>query len=233
MADEPVVTGTDAAASAADERTKNFSAEISRKLENTEKRLEDKITSLLSKIPQAKAAPAANVEEDLDDLLYSDPKRYAQVVREQAKREASQAAHSIQQSENQKNQVLGKLVADFPELRDQSSTFAKAALAEYESLPQTLQQDPVAYELAVSRAALKQGMRPISQRNNDDSFTVSSNSGNRPTKSASKKDDDLDAVLAVAELFGKDIKDPEYLKSIKGHMKRDYHRYREPKPVKE
>jgi hypothetical protein len=230
MADEPVVPEGQVEGAKPDDRVQNYSMEMNRKIENAVKPLEDKINTLLSKIaPPAKAV--ATSEEDLDEMLYSDPKRYARTVREQATAEARNAMQSMAQSENAKNQVLGRLVADFPELRDQSTPFAKAALAEYESLPENLKQDPVAYELAVSRAALKQGTRPISQRSNDE-FTLGNNSGSKPRSSAKKDDAELEAVLEVAKLFGKDVDSDEYKAAIKGHMNRDYFKYREPKPVK-
>lgn len=207
------------------ERFKNQSHEFSRKLENATKPLEDKINALLNKLTPT--APKQE-EADLDSLLYSDPKAYARAVAAQAKQEAVAEVGRSNEMENRKNAVLGQLVTSFPELRDQSSELAKAATAEYASLPDHIKADPLAYEIAVNRAAIKQGSKPMSQRN--DEFTLGSNTGSKPR--APKKDAEMDAVLEVAALFGKDVSDPAYVKTLKAHSKRDFYKYREPKPGK-
>jgi len=217
------VDGSGKPAPTAEERFHNQTQEFNRKLDNAVKPLQDKIDALLNKLSPP---PKEEVEPD-ESLLYSDPKAYAKQIETKATNAAIRAVATVSESENAKNAVLGKLVTDFPELRDNSSPLAVAATAEYAQLPAHIKNAPEAYEIAVSRAALKQGTRPVSQRNDD--FTLSGGAKPRANKA---KDEEMDAVLQVAALFGKDVNDPEYVKTLKGHTQRDYSKYREPKPRK-
>jgi hypothetical protein len=114
---------------------KNRLAESERKREKTERDLADERTrreqAEFQAATLAKAIPAAPVkaEESLSDLMYSNPEEYGRRIADQASRAAvNMATWNANQREK-----LKEVLADFPELKDKESEFARDVAREYQS----------------------------------------------------------------------------------------------------
>lgn len=218
------------------DRFKNISMELNRKLDEREQRLDNKLQQLTASLMEAvkpRTPQAPQPEPDLDMLAIENPKEYARIVRDQATQAATQAAARANEATERRNQVLGRLVTDFPELQNQNSDVTKRAVEIYNTYSEAERNDPRTYELAVKSAAVEFGLKPMSKRSNQDSDDFTLSGGARAPRSTKKQDPDISAALAFAELMGRPVDDPDYVERLKAHAGRDtFTKYREPKPKK-
>ena len=184
----------------------------------------EQLAAMLTK-NQAGSAPSGSEDDNnLEELIYKDPKAYAKAVRVQAERAANDAVNSRLQTQNETQTVLSQLAADYPELNDANSDLTKKAVEIYNALPANQRSNPLAYKIAVRDAAADMGVLVKSKRskNNDDFVMSSGNSGSKP--SSSSKDSaagKLDSTqLAFAELVGLNIKDEKVVKRLQERSKR-------------
>jgi hypothetical protein len=123
------------------------------------------------------------------------------------------------------NAKIAEVSREYPELNSDAKLI-QSVVAEAKNLPSHLQQTPEGYEMAMLRAATKAGLVPKSKRSTstvDDDVSMS-NSGERTR--APKKVKITEAQLRLAELMGRDINDPEYLKRLeKANQRARWNKY--------
>ncbi len=203
---------------------KNIKAEMNRKLSNTDSTLAALKASneaLLAQIQQLVPKPAAQPEQKLSDLMYSDPEAYAQKVLAEAERRADVRMSERMTAQSEQQNVIGELVNQFPELSDGEHELTKAAVAKFNAMPEKMRSNPVAYKTAVMEAALEQGVKPKSKRERveGDDYVGRGSSG---SASRSKKPTEIDPrTAAFAELVGLDISKPEVKERLKSNHGRE------------
>ena len=191
---------------------KNIKSEMNRKFEamNAElKKSNEALIAKLSELTKPKPAPQAQQqEEDISDLMYKDPQRFAQRIKQEAKEDIQKELSAREQETVKRTTTINQLYKEFPELALEDSDLTKLALSKYNENVKDTGATPAAYRAAVAEAALELGMKPKSKRAEDDSFQVSGSGGGN--RSARKKDGELDsATVAAAQLMGVD---PERIK---------------------
>lgn len=202
----------------------SVAAEMNRKtdkLSQENAKLSQQLEQLMSLIqPKQQAAPVDS--DDLEELVYKDPKAYAQKVKEQARVEAQRAVSETLSAQQQQNNVLAQLTNDYPELSDQNSELTQKAVEYYKQLPAHERNSPLAYKAVVRDAAAELGILPKQKRkSSDDSFSMSgsgSNSSSRPLRSESKEIDEK--TEAFARLLGIDTSKKEVKERLKQRSQR-------------
>lgn len=188
----------------------NMKAELNRKVSNIEARV-------TPQKPQAE-------EEPLEDLIYSNPKKVIETIRQQVNQDTQQTLNA----RDQHTQVIGDLMYDFPELQDKNSDLFKAAVAGYQAMTPQEQQNPMAYKLAVKSAAVDIGVKPRSKRSADDDFSLSGDGSSGNTRRSNRRDSDelSDASLEFAKRVGFNVDDPKVVERIQARAKRtNWNRY--------
>lgn len=208
-------------ASSAPDPITNVKAEFNRKLDNVTAELKRTQEAILSQL-QAKAAPAAQPEVDLSDLMYKDPVKYAEIVEERAEKRIMSKLDQRTAQQTKQNTVLNSLVQEFPELSDQNSPLFKKAVENYNTLSDDERSSPMAYKLAVKDAAMDLDIKPRSKRQSSDNEGYlmggpgSGGSNSRPARTG-----DLDPIMtAFAEHLGLPINDPKRKESLKKRAQR-------------
>jgi hypothetical protein len=208
----------------------NLKAELNRKVSNTESKLEqfqktqEALLAKLSELTAPKAAPKAEKEESLADLVYTDPEKYAAIIEERAEKKIL-GQISRQQAQMAKTQsVLSELQAEFPELSSQDHELTKKAVEVYNSLPDDEKSSSLAYKVAVKQAALDLGYKPKSKRPVDDEPSFGPSSGSRPRRN--KLDS---ATEQLASMFGLNTSDPKVKERLVKASNREWNKYRNPK----
>lgn len=207
---------------------KNLKSEINRKLQNSDSRLEQlaRQNEMLTQALQGLARPQRSEmsEVDMEELAVSNPKAYQQILKKQIKDEVSKELGSTMQVEQQRQQILGQLVVDYPELKTGDSDLTQKAVAIYNSMSQSEQAMPSSYKIAVRDAAAELGLLPSSKRKSGSSEewtgsgTRGSSSGTSPQ---SKKKTEVDPrTLAFAQMVGLDVSKPEVVKNIEKRAQR-------------
>lgn len=164
--------------------------------------------------------------EQLAELSFQDPAKYAQIIAANAARAATDAALQVNQRQQQTNQIMGQLLAEYPELSDTSSELSVKAVKIFSQLPPEYQNDPRAYKEAVRDAAAELGVIVKSKRvvkDDDGSYTGGSSGGSGNSSNSSRrgggKEKVSDATLEFAELVGLDIRDKKIVESIANREK--------------
>lgn len=207
------------------EELKNLKAEFGRKLSNTESALAEirKQNELLAQQLQAASRPATEAKK-LSDVLYENPEKYAEIVKNQAQEEAMKAM-AAQQAQQAKQQArVQAIVAEYPELMQTDHALTKRALEIYAQMPDEDKASPVAYQAAVTSAALETGVRPKSKRqaSEDDTFSLSGggSGGKAPSRTPPKVDP---RTLEFARSIGIDITDKAVLERMaNNHGRKSY-----------
>lgn len=247
--DDELETQIDDSNESNDDPIKNVKSEFNRKFENVSKMIEENnkrfsgvIDQLMSQMNNQQQAPPQNSsdEEDLEDLMYSNPAEFKRRITEQVKGEVTSSLTEQQQAQQQEaqaiNEVLTTMSQRFPEYQDQNSDLSQAAIKIYDSLPEHVKKDPAsAYKIAMSDAALELGVLPVSKRKqvqSDEDFTLdgggNSGMGNRRSKS-SKKGKVSEATRAFSQLLGQNPDDPKTKERLeKAANRSNWARYRKP-----
>ena len=217
--------------------TKNLKAEMDRKLGN----LNDQLSQVLEKINQQPqqvsaasiadynpAAPASKQQENLSDLIYSDPDRYTQIVQERAERAALTRIEAQQQAQAKQNEVLNKIVQEFPEVNTPGTKMYDKIQDVVKNMSPEERGDSNRWESLVYRAAMEVGVKPRSLRKAEDGddFVLSGGSSAQ-RRSAAPKEPEMDpATEAFADIMfnyhpgkGKMSKE-EYLQRVKEKSQR-------------
>jgi hypothetical protein len=214
---------------------KNLKAELDRKISNTStevtemRKANEALTAQIAELTRkiVAPAPAATQSEDLSDLFYKDPARYAQIVADRAAAQADKIARQREDATRKTNTTLANLQNEYPELSDSSSELTKKAVEIYNSLPDDERNSSMAYKLAVQSAAVDLGVKPRSKRPVDDEpMGNPSYSGGRGGRRQSNKLDP--ATEELAQMFGLDTSKADVKDSLIQRAQRDWSKY---KPV--
>lgn len=201
---------------------KQLKGEFSRKTDALNEQLaalkqqNEQLQSYLINMSQQSSSKATSDDDLDDDLMYSDPKAYREKLRqqiaEQTKKEVMGEVQNYQKTSQAKQEALGEIIEEFPELnRDDSDAFkrAKEIMAGYTeeqlSNPDTIRS--IGY-----RAAKMAGLVPKSLRkaNNPDDFTFSGSSSSHKSAKLKKKGNKLpEEMFQLAQALGIDTNDKE------------------------
>lgn len=224
---------------------KNIKSEFNRKIENISKMMEDnnkQFTSVIEQLmAQNKPAPQPdNSEDDLEDLMYSNPAEFKRRIAEQVKGEISQTLTQQQEAERAQaqavNQVLSTMQQRFPEYGDQNSELSQTAIKIYDSLPDNVKADPAsAYRIAMSDAAIELGVLPVDKRRKvqgDEDFSLDGG-GDRRMSSKRRKSGEKGSIAEGTKIFsqllGQDPDDPKTKERLeKAANRRSWGKYRRP-----
>jgi hypothetical protein len=194
---------------------KNLKAEMERKLGNVADTLKKQNEALEAYMRAQAPASPKQVEENLEDLIYSDPKRYAQIIEDRAVAKAEERVLSKTQKSNQINNTIAALSQDYPELQSDGSELTKKALEIYKSLGE---EGAAAIRAAVREAAVELGVQPMSKRKNTDDYSFGSggNVGRQPRKEREPELDQetIDLARLLNEGTGRDVNSPEFKKRL-------------------
>lgn len=195
------------------EEIKNLKAEMNRKMEGFNSELKRSNEALLATIQSMVVPPKrAQQDDDITDSFYKDPGQALKKVKEDAKKEALQEFNTLSAEQLKRNNVIAKLVQEYPELADDSHDFTQAALKKFDELAKENGNTPVVYRTAVLEAAMEKGIKPKNKRDQGsegDDFTMSGG-GQGNTRRQQRKSDELDPrTVEAAKLLGVD---PEKVK---------------------
>lgn len=215
---------------------KNLKAEMDRKLSNSEAKLSELSNTniaLMQKLEEisrsVKPQAPASSNEDLSDVFYKDPTRYAQIVEERASARAEKASQQREAAMRKTQGVLGQLQNDFPELASPDHELTRRAVEIYNGLPDDEKASSMSYKLAVQSAAVEMGVKPRSKRPVADDEPTGS-SGSSSGRSSTRKREKLDSnTEELAAIFGIDTSNPEVKERLIRTSNRDWSRYQ---PVK-
>ncbi len=204
---EPIAP--DAAKVAADAATaalKNVKEEFTRKQANTDaamSKLQKQNEDLMAKLSgiTAAVAPAAP-KKDLSDLIYSDPEEYTRIIQERATAEATKTIQGQLNNQARQNNTIATLTNEYPELNQNDHELTKRAIEIYSQLPADEQTSPLAYKLAVKEAAMEKGIKPRSQRSEEEMLSSSSSGVKKERKPKLSSQ-----TLAFAEAVGLKVDD--------------------------
>lgn len=203
-------------------------SDVSRKLADMQSQWQSSMQTVADSIIASRApAPTTKPTESFfeDDGITIDPAK----VEARASAAAARTAQELISRERKRDEVLASYAAQYPEMGQAGSEFNQAILEAHKGLPQNLKDTPEGYEMAILRAAAKQGVVPRSKRTSSDDFTLSSRGGNRPPK---KDDVEVSEATQIFSEFinkaaGRDPNSKEVQEGLKSALKRnDYHRYR-------
>lgn len=197
-----------------DETVTNLKSEMNRKFENleaTNKALLAKLTELGKPV----ATPAKKeVKKDFwdapEEAVEQKVKAGVDAVLEKLRRDNEEAS--------KKNQVIGALYGEFPELADNNHPLTQKAVEIFNALPEMERQSPLAYRLAVKEAAMELKVPNKKSRAEDyvDSFSLSGGGSGSGGGGKTKREPDLDPrTVEAARLLGLDMDDEKQVTALK------------------
>lgn len=229
-------TGSEQAASG--DLVTNLKGEMNRKLGNMEQKvasLEQTNQALLQQL-QSMVKPTkeetSSSNEKIEDIWFDKPAQAADSIVSKAEARIMQKITQRETQVAKQNQVLGKLVSEYPELSNSDHELTRKAVEIYSSFDADEKSSPVAYRAAVLEAAKELGVSPKSKRSQDDSndtdgddFTGvgggGSSSGQRSNSRRRERTQVSQETIEFAELLGLDTKDPKVIERIKsGHSRK-------------
>jgi len=227
---EQVAPGAPEATSLSAEDLKNLKSEVTRKTENLKSEmdvLKAQNARLLELVSANQPAPKAAPTEDLSDLFYKDPEAYTRAVEARVKNSMRQEMSQANAVQQKQARVIQQIAKEFPEATDESHPLYKRAVEIYANeLDEDDKSSPAAYKLAINQAALEMGVKPKSQRKQDDEepSVGSSSSYSRGDRKRSPK---ISAeTMQWAELLGLDATDPKVKERLEKRAGRDWSKYR-------
>lgn len=230
----------DAGNSSAPDPIAQLKGETSRKLENVNSQLTELKQAnalLLEKLIQMAPPPArkaAEPQEDLSTLMYSDPEKYTAVIEERATAKAEQRITANlskqQEAQHRTQQALAEITNEYPELMDNSSALTKKALEIYQSMPEHERNSTAGYKLAVKEAASEVGVKPRSKRTGDEEFMAAGNNGS-PRSNRQKANKVSPAMEFWAEQLGVDLSDSVVKDRVVSRAQRDFKKWQQPQPI--
>lgn len=219
---------------AADDKLYNKTKELERKLGDTNsaiaamKAQNDELLKRLEALSKPAQAPTST-QEDLSELIYKDPQRYAEIITERATKQAEARISGTLQSQARTQQTLSQLAAEFPELADQNHDLTKKAVEIYSAMSDEDKASPLSYRAAVKEAAMDLGIKPKSKRSVDDEPVHGGSGGGGAAPRKPKLDK---ATLELAERLGLDVSDAKVRDRLAERAQRNWMQYAPPIPVK-
>lgn len=142
---------------------------------------------------------------------------------------ASQLMEKKMKEEREKDVMIWDLAQDYPEIKSDPK-LRQAVLEAQKSLPEHMRDTATGYESAVLRATSKAGLVPKSKRqaSSSDDFSMGPGGSSQAESNRPKaKKQVTQNMLAIAQLMGRDISDPEVIKRLESAANRDtYGKYR-------
>lgn len=236
MSDEIKTPEGDQSGQAAEGLT-NLKAEMDRKLTNVTEQLQktnDMNAQLLEQMKaqqQAASKPAPSPEAtNIGDMMFEDGNKAAALIQKQATDAAVATIRTEtaakEQAQARQNEVIGRLLTDYPELSNSNHDLYKKTVERYNAMSDLDKQSPVAYESAALRAALELGVKPYSQRDESEvseGFTLGSNaSGANNTKAELEADSNM---YKIAEALGVDVSSDEAKAKLKARQRKNWLKY--------
>lgn len=219
--------GADNSEAESKQRTmESLQAEMNRKTEklmNENQKLAQRMEELMGMLAPKQSAAAAPQEDDLETLVYKDPKAYAAKVRAEAAKEAQRAVSESLNQQQQSNAILAQLTNEYPELSDSNSELTQKAVEAYKAMSAAERSSPIAYKTAVRDAAADLGILPKNKRKqSSDDFTMSGQSSGEGRRGApSKEQQAIDNKTAeFAKLLGLDPSDKKVAERLKQRNQR-------------
>jgi hypothetical protein len=193
---------------------KNLKAEVNRKLENTNAKLDELLNSLKN---VTTARPVKTETKKVS--VFEDEDAYAASIKQDVLSQVEKARADEAKRQAKFSQVLTPLYNDYPELNDANSSLMKLAEEKFKQVPEDERTSAVAMKAAVMEAVAEMGVKPRSKRSADDSFSLS---GGSNSSSRSKTKSGLtEGHLLAAQLLGLNTKDPQVKKNLEKRASRE------------
>lgn len=203
-----------------DDPIKQLKGEFNRKIGKTNELIsqlvstQTKLQEALSQISQPKKTQvqeSADSDVDMEDLMYKDPKKYANIIKETAKREAIAEMRQQFSSEEQVKGTIAQLAAEYPELSDSENELTKAAAEILKHVGEHERSNPRIYEYAVMKAAQKLDVKPRSKRPSAQDEDFASPVYSSPQQRSKKRSSEsvVTQNKDVAKAFGVNLDDPK------------------------
>ena len=211
---------------------KQLKGEFARKMANSEKELQKlastnaQLLAGLSAIEQ-RLAPKPK-EQEVEELDPYSPD-FVEKVTAKAASAAVNAVNKVNSTEQARQQVIGQLVQQYPELTDNSSKLHQRAVQIFDSMSPEERATAAGYRAAVLQAANEEEIKPMSKRKraseeDDESFTMSSSSSRGASdgsRDRNKKTTKLsEATKEFAKLMGLNMNDEKQVKSLEKRAQR-------------
>lgn len=212
---------------------KNVKSEFDRKLQAVNDQIAAQnqfMTSQFNEIMNAvKAKPALpdTSDKDLENLSYNNPAQYAKVVEQKAAVAAEAAASRITTAQNERQNMLIQLTAEYPELSDASSEMYQKVVAQSKALGTNY--TPSEIKSLIRDVAADVGILPKNKRPaaSTDGFSLGGTRSTGAPRGGEPRAKVDEKTLLMAQLLGRDINDPKVLKGLEEATQRDtYNRYR-------
>lgn len=230
--DQAAAAASGAADKGSDDQIKQVKGEMNRKLGALEDQLKQ-LTQAMHTQRQAAPVRQEEVEDDIETLMLTDPKKAVTKITENVK---SEVFKGIQEA-NRPAQALAAIAKDFPEIQHENHELTKKAVEIYKSFSEEEQRNPLSYKLAVKDAANELGIKPMSKRSEDEQFVYGSGSGPRPRRKdrTAELSEGSQAWLSALEgafkKVGKDINSKEVKERVAKRQGRNFTVYKNPKDI--
>lgn len=203
-------------------------SETTKRLEEANRALDDKLAAILQLVqtPKAQPEPQANLEE----LWITDPAKAAAIERERIKSEVAGELTAQQVAQQERTATLAQLVQDYPELNQPDSEIYQEVMKTYNNLPARLKDTAEGYRLAVREGAARLGAIPVTKRGKQSSSeeveeVISGGSRGKPARPTSTTSELDPMVEATARLFGLDPADKKTKERLKARSKRNFNKW--------
>lgn len=218
----------------APEGTENNSPEdISKQIKGEMNRKFDKQNSMIAELqltmkslaeslkPKAQPKQESTQEEDIETLIYADPKKAMAIVEDRASKRALETMNRASSAQQVLNNTIAELTQEYPEIASADADLTKKTVEILNSLSEHERSSPMAYKYAVREAADQLSIKPRSKRDPDD-FVAGGYNGYSPNQRREKVSDKKiqSQVTDMARLMGVDTSDPERVKRMVERAKR-------------
>lgn len=180
-------------------------------------KLKDTVSKSYQPAPAKKQEP---VEDDLDTVILTDPRKAVERIKAQVREEVMGAVSAESNVKAEFQNKFVELQSDYPEIGDINSDLHKKAKDIMAANGNRM--DAASLELAVLKAAKDVGVSPMKYRrqsrnddNEGDDYLGGASSGENRSKRKSAGSDKLPGnTLAFAQLVGMDVKDPKVIERL-------------------
>lgn len=210
----------------------NLKAEMQRKLDAMQatiaKQNEELLARLTAANTQSKQQKVQQQEEDLSDLLITDPQRAASIIEERAEKRVMSKLEASQKQQQKQQGTLAELTSAYPELQHNDHELTQLAIQKYNSLADEDKVSPLAYKLAVKEAAMELGIKERSKRAEGEDFVPSRSSGKKERKKESldPATEAFARILAERGYKAVDPDDPKVRERLIQNAQRNFSKYR-------
>lgn len=210
---------------------KNLKHEFNRKIDNLTESNQQLINLISSLGEQAqptssKSDSSSKDDEDLETLMYTDPKKALAKIKKEIEGEIMGELDSRNKVSQEQQNVITQLVNEYPELSDSNHELTKKTMEVYSSLSDKDRSSPLAYKVAARDAAAELGIVPKSRRKgleDSESFSLGSHTGG--ASKGKSKGKVHNATLAFAEALGYDANDRKLQERLAKYSNRKFNKW--------